>query len=101
MKDCLPFLSKRILEFRYLLIYCIRVGSILAYFSPFIGLLGIMNHYQAETISLDYSIFDFNDGQYKYWNPVTKKIQSEEGTEENNDGIDSDSDSEGEEGVND
>ena len=73
-KNFLPFLPKITLGFRYLLIYIIRVGSIVTFFAPYIGLLGIMNHYHAETISLDYdtwmNIIDSTDGHYHYWNPI-------------------------------
>ena len=49
----LPLLSKLLLGIRYLFIFINRIGAIVAYFSPFLGLLGIMNHYQAEKLALD------------------------------------------------
>ena len=79
-KNFLPFLPKITLGFRYLLIYIIRVGSIVTFFAPYIGLLGIMNHYQAETISLDYdtwmNFINSTDGHYHYWNPMKEEYQS-------------------------
>ena len=51
-KNFLPIFPKVILGVRYLLVFITRIGSNVAYFSPFIGLLGIMNHYHAEQIHL-------------------------------------------------
>ena len=52
-KKFLPFFPKFILFWRYLFVFLIRVGCIVTYFAPFVGNLGVMNHYQAETLSLD------------------------------------------------
>ena len=52
-KKFIPFASKLLLGIRYLLVFINRIGAIVAYFSPFLGLLGIMNHYQAEKLPLD------------------------------------------------
>jgi hypothetical protein len=52
-KTFLPFFPKFLLFWRYLFVFLIRVGCIVTYFAPFIGNLGVMNHYQAETLSLD------------------------------------------------
>ena len=45
-KGFLPFFPTIILALRYLLIFLVRVGAIVTYFSPFIGLIGILDHYQ-------------------------------------------------------
>ena len=72
-KVIMPFVLKNVMFFRYLLISTIRVNAIVAYFSPFIGLLGIMDHFHAEKIPLDPKIWEqirnTNDGLYHYWNP--------------------------------
>ena len=49
----------------------------MTYYSPHLGLLGIMNHYQAECIPLDRETWMmFNDTLYQYWNPIEKEFQS-------------------------
>ena len=52
-KNYLPFLPKIVLTFRYLVVFVIRIGAIVTYVSPFIGLNGLMNHFQAETKALN------------------------------------------------
>ena len=51
-KGFLPTLPKIVLTLRYLLVFIIRVGAIVTYFSPFIGLVGILDHYQVELFRL-------------------------------------------------
>ena len=79
-KTFLPLFPKLLLGFRYLLVFMIRIFSIVFYFAPFIGLLGILNHYQAESISLDFELFeninDTDDHRFHYWNPYEKEFQS-------------------------
>ena len=79
-KHILPFFPKVILGIRYLFIYLIRVGCIVSYFAPYLGLLGIMNHYQGEKIPLAYDSFkslnDTDDKLYHYWNPFENEFQS-------------------------
>ena len=53
VKEILPLFTKMILSLKYLLIFNIRVGCIVTYFAPFIGLLGILDHYQAEKTPID------------------------------------------------
>ena len=76
-KQSMPFLSKLFLALRYLLVFLIRIVSIVSYFAPFIGLWDILNHYQAETIPLDRKTFQLLNGtvdqQYHYWNTLTNK----------------------------
>ena len=49
----------------------------MTYYSPHLGLLGIMDHYQAERIPLDRETWMmFNDTLYQYWNPIEKEFQS-------------------------
>ena len=52
-KGSLSLFPKLLLSARYLVVYLIRIVCNVAYFAPFIGLLGLMNHYQAETKHLD------------------------------------------------
>ena len=79
-KHIFPFFPKVILGIRYLFIYLIRVGCIVSYFAPYLGLLGIMDHYQGETIPLAYDSFkylnDTDDKLYHYWNPFENEFQS-------------------------
>ena len=73
----MPFLSKFFLALRYLLVFLIRIVSIVSYFAPFIGLWDILNHYQAETIPLDLETFQLLNGtvdqQYHFWNTLTNE----------------------------
>ena len=49
----------------------------MTYYSPYLGLLGIMDHYQAETIPLDRETWlSFNYTLYQYWNPIEEEFQS-------------------------
>ena len=79
-KQFFPFFPKVILGIRYLFIYLIRVGCNVSYFAPYLGLLGIMDHYQGETIPLAYDSFkslnDTDDKRYHYWNPFENEFQS-------------------------
>ena len=79
-KQFLPFFPTVILGMRYPFIYLIRVGCIVSYHAPYLGLLGIMDHYQAETIPLSYESFkslnDTDDKLYHYWNPFANEFQS-------------------------
>ena len=60
----------------------IRITSIVAYYAPYIGLIGIMAHYQAETIPLDLINFKFinetEEKHYHYWNEFESEFQSVE-----------------------
>ena len=76
-KNFLPFLSKLTLTIRYLFIFGIRVGAIVSYFSPFLGLLGIMNHYHAETIPLAPETWmKLEKSGYSHWNPTKQEYES-------------------------
>ena len=76
-KNYLPLLPKLILGIRYFLVFFIRVGSIVSYYSPYIGLLDIMIHYQAETLQLDMDTWmSFNDSLFQYWNPIENEFQA-------------------------
>ena len=62
---------------RYLNIFINRIGSIVTYYAPYIGLIMLMNHYHAELIPLDaYDWSSFNNTLYEYWNPITNETQS-------------------------
>ena len=80
-KNFFPLISKLVLGLRYLLIFLIRVGAIVFYFGPFVGVLDIMSHHHAESIPLDYETFNYvieNDPnqEYHYWNENEKEFQS-------------------------
>ena len=79
-KNFLPIFPKIILGVKYILIFLVRIGCIVTYFSPFIGLIGIMNHYSAERLPLDWEKFkeinDTHDQQYHYWNPIEDEFDS-------------------------
>ena len=57
-----------------------RIGCIVVYFAPFIGLGGIMNHYQAETMPLDVENWKYvnntENQQFHYWNNITDTYQN-------------------------
>ena len=80
-KRNLPLKPWLLLTLRYLLIFLQRIGSIIVCFSASIGLIGIMDHYHAETISLDWTTWcNINgtaDHQFLYWNPsIHDQVQS-------------------------
>ena len=76
-KNVLLLLPKSVLALRYSLLFWIRIGSIVTYFSPFLGLCGIMDHYQAEILPLDFELFmSFKQRKYEYWNPIEEEFQS-------------------------
>ena len=82
-KSFFPLIPKLVLGLRYLLIFLIRIGTIVFYFAPFIGILDIMSHHHAESIPLDYEAFSYvNDTltnpslEYHYWNEKEQNFQS-------------------------
>jgi hypothetical protein len=80
-RNFLPMFPKLVLGIRYLLIFLIRIGAIVFYFAPFIGILDIMSHYHAESIPLNYEAFAYvNDTEpnqeYHYWNEIDLEFQS-------------------------
>ena len=79
-KNFLPVFAKLILGMRYLVVFLVRIGCIVAYFSPFLGLMDIMNHYKSETLPLDKKIWqninNTENQQFHYWNDITDKVES-------------------------
>ena len=76
-KNILPLFPMCVLGLRYLNIFIHRIGSIITYYAPYIGLIMLMNHYHAELIPLDaYDWSSFNNTLYEYWNPITNETQS-------------------------
>jgi hypothetical protein len=79
-KNFLPIFPMIVLGIRYLLIFLIRIGDIVFYYAPFIGVLDIMSHNYAESIPLDYETFTYvNDTvlqEYHYWNEIELEFQS-------------------------
>ena len=56
-KTFLPFKSKLLLGWRYLTVYMVRIGCIVAGIGVFIGVSGMMNHYHAERLPLNPEIW--------------------------------------------
>ena len=79
-KSFLPTKAKILLFCRYLLLFFIRISAIVTYYAPYIGLLGILDHYQAETLPLDPTIWcninSTDDQQYHFWNPINDQLES-------------------------
>ena len=72
-KSYLPLSAQILLKVRYVLIFFLRVGSVVAYFSPFIGLKGIMNHWHAEKLPF---VISEDQKQFDFWNSQTDEFQS-------------------------
>ena len=72
-KSYLPLSAQILLKVRYVFIFFLRVGSVVAYFSPFIGLKGIMNHWQAEKLPF---VFSEDQKQFHFWNSLRNETQS-------------------------
>ena len=80
-----PLKAKILLGLRALLVYLVRVGCLVAYFAPFLGLLDCLNHYHMEKITLaDTSDFEFSfrstldfyqnsSSVFHYWNNETEQ----------------------------
>ena len=57
-KTFLPFKSKLLLGWRYLTVYMVRIGCIVAGIGVLIGVSGMMNHYHAERLPLNPKIWN-------------------------------------------
>ena len=79
-KSFLSLFPKLVLYLRYLCVFLIRISCIVAYYAPYIGLLDILSHHQAEKISLDAKswchINGTDDQSFHYWNQREDKFQS-------------------------
>ena len=80
-KSFLPLFAKMLLYLRYIVLYPIRIGVYVAFFSTFIGLLGVLNHYHAETSrALDPKIWCYINSTtsqlFQYWDSSTDQVQS-------------------------
>ena len=51
-KQCLKLLAKFVIGLRSMITFSVRIVCFISYFAPFIGLLGIMNHYKKFTTYL-------------------------------------------------
>ena len=70
----LPPIDKLVLGLRALIIFVVRICCCVAFFAPFLGLGGIMDHYTAERISLDGRLFsrlNATDTSFHFWNNRT------------------------------
>ena len=80
-KSFLPLFAKMLLYLRYIVLYPIRIGVYVAFFSASIGLLGVLNHYHAEfSRALDPEIWcninSTTGGHFSYWDSTTDQFQS-------------------------
>ena len=80
-KSFLPLAAKMLLYLRYIVLYPIRIGVYVAFFSASIGLLGVLNHYHAEFSKfLDPEIWcninSTTGGHFSYWDSTTDQFQS-------------------------
>ena len=73
----LPLSSKAILGIRALLTSSIKICCYVAYFAPFLGLLGMLSHWQTEQASFDIteSILNVNSTIH-YWDNNIQTLQS-------------------------
>ena len=63
----IPFLGKCTLAIRALLVFTCRIFTIIAFFGPFLGLLGTLAHHTAEKISLKKETFLQLPSDFEYW----------------------------------
>ena len=76
-KNYLPLTPKILLGTRYLLIFLVRISSLVAYFSPSLGLLGMMNHHHAERFPLDPEIWNnLKKTDFHYLSAITGQHQT-------------------------
>ena len=80
-KSFLPLAAQMLLYLRYIVLYPIRIGVYVAFFSASIGLLGVLNHYHAEFSKfLDPEIWcninSTTGGNFHYWDSTTDQFQS-------------------------
>ena len=75
-KGFLPLVPSILLGARYLLIFLIRIGAMVTYHAPFLGLLGIMDHHQGEKIPLQYELYkNLLETGYHHYNPIENEFQ--------------------------
>ena len=76
-KNYLPLTPKILLGTRYLLIFLVRISCLVTYFSPSLGLLGMMNHHHAERFPLDPKIWkNLNKTDFHYLSAITGQHQT-------------------------
>ena len=81
-KSFLPLPAKMLLYLRYIVLYPIRIGVYVAFFSASIGLLGVLNHYRAEiSKALDPEIWCYiykstTSHLFQYWDSTTDQNES-------------------------
>ena len=76
-KNYLPLTPKLLLGTRYLLIFLVRISCLVTYFSPSLGLLGMMNHHHAERFPLDPKIWkNLNKTDFHYLSAITGQHQT-------------------------
>ena len=80
-KSFLPLLAKMLLYLRYIILYPIRIGVNVTFFSTSLGLLGVLNHYRAEiSKALDPEIWCYINGTtsqlFQYWDSTKDQNES-------------------------
>ena len=76
-KQSLDFRAKAVLALRATLVFCVRMVCYLAYFAPYVGLGGLMNHFKAEKTSMNYEKLKSLKGLYfQYWNKDKDELES-------------------------
>ena len=76
-KNYLPLTPKILLGTRYLLIFLVRISCLVTYFSPSLGLLGMMNHHHAERFPLDPKIWEnLKKRDFHYLSAITGQYQT-------------------------
>ena len=68
----ISLLGKCVLSMRALLVSTCRIFAIIAYFGPFLGLLGTLAHHTAEKLPLKEATFrKLNETGFEYWDKAT------------------------------
>ena len=68
-KNFLPFVEKIILGLRAMIFTISRVGCLVAFFCPYLGLLDLLAHWEAERIPLNYA--HMNRAEFVYYNHMS------------------------------
>ena len=76
-KQYLKIVAKVVFAFRATVVVCVRLLCSIAYFAPFLGLGGLMNHYLAERIPMSYDTLKSMKSPFFYfWNKDRDVSQS-------------------------
>ena len=78
-KQYLKFLAKFVIGLRSMIVFSVRIVCFISYFAPFMGLVGLLNHYHAEQISLSHETLQTLEGfskDFRFWNMEKDMSQS-------------------------